>query len=125
MYLANSVCYLRILHVLHTGTDLPFELHGVWFSEGSAVLLIERGKYTLELEHRSFSPSLVEGYLVIQAVHIRKNRALKNKNKKIKQQKKIPHTCTTTVLWGSGNLFKDGKHKYNSFKTCMIAVARL
>lgn len=31
----------------------------------------------LELEHRSFSHRLVEGYLVIQEVNIRKNRALK------------------------------------------------
>lgn len=92
------------LHILHTGTNVPFELHWVWFSEGSAVVLIERGEYILELEHRSFSHRLVEGYLVIQEVNIRKNRGLKKTNPQC--------TCTTTVLWCSDNLFKDESCAY-------------
>lgn len=87
-----------ILHVLRAGTDLQFELHRVWFSEGSAVLLIEREIYMLELEHRSFSHSLVEGDLVIQAVHIRKNRALKTKNKA--NQTKKTHMLVQQLFCG-------------------------
>lgn len=79
--------------------------------------VIERGEYMLELEHRSFSHRLVEGYLVIQEVNIRKNRALK---------KKPTHCVLVQQLFcGVQTTYLKMENISTTFKTCMIVVPHL
>lgn len=71
----------------------------------------------LELEHRSFSHRLVEGYLVIQEVNIRKNRALK---------KKPTHCVLVQQLFcGVQTTYLKMENISTTFKTCMIVVPHL